>query len=204
MTAVGDRAIVGGASITTSNHRFKDNEPNLSQPVPGIDADFNWVVPGLAVGGQPSRQQTYRLHKLGIGAILSMRSEDDPEDNSAWAQRCGLQYQRVTVADGVPISQEALEEIAELVGRWRRDGLSVLIHCQAGRRRGPIGVAAVLISEGWTPEEALERVWKTRKQFAPTPDQMRSLWRYARNESPGRWLIGLMQRLRTWSTRATE
>jgi len=39
--------------------------------LPGVDADFVWVVPGLAVGGQPTRQQMPRLRSHGIDALLS-------------------------------------------------------------------------------------------------------------------------------------
>ncbi|GEM_PF-3534793 len=147
---------------------------------PGVDADFVWVVPGLAVGGQPTRQQMYRLRSHGIDALLSVRSEDDPEDDPAVAKRNGLRYQRVVVADGVAIAQDALDEIVALAGDWRRQGLGVLIHCQAGRRRGPIAAAAVLVAEGWSAGDALRRVTVVRKQTAPTPDQLASLRQFAR------------------------
>jgi protein tyrosine phosphatase (PTP) superfamily phosphohydrolase (DUF442 family) len=149
--------------------------------LPGVDADFVWVVPGLAVGGQPTRQQMPRLRSHGIDALLSVRAEDDPEDNPDVAKRQGLRYQRVVVADGVAIPQEALEEIAHLVAAWRRAGLGVLIHCQAGRRRGPIAAAAVLVDEGWSVNDALRRVSQARRQTAPTPDQTCSLRRFARS-----------------------
>lgn len=148
--------------------------------VPGADADFVWVVPGLAVGGQPSRQQMYRLRQHGVHALLSVRSEDDPEDSPETAKRNGLRYQRVVVTDGIEIPQEALEEIVRLVAAWRREGLGVLIHCQAGRRRGPIAAAAVLVNEGWSVADALRRLLQARPQTAPTPDQTCSLRRFAR------------------------
>ena len=148
--------------------------------VPGVDADFVWVVPGLAVGGQPTRQQMYRLRSHGIDALLSVRAEDDCEDSPQVAKRNGLQYQRVVVADGVEIPQEALEEIVHLVAAWRRAGLGVLIHCQAGRRRGPIAAAAVLVDEGWSVHDAMRRISQARRQTAPTPAQTCSLRRFAR------------------------
>lgn len=147
--------------------------------LPGVDADFVWVVPGLAVGGQPTRQQMCRLRRHGIDALLSVRAEDDPEDSPDVARRNGLRYQRVVVADGIAIPQEALEEIVCLVEAWRREGLGVLVHCQAGRRRGPMAAAAVLINEGWSMTDALRRVSAARKQTAPTPDQLNSLRRFA-------------------------
>jgi protein-tyrosine phosphatase len=148
--------------------------------VPGVDADFVWVVPGLAVGGQPTRQQMYRLRSHGIDALLSVRAEDDSEDSPQVAKRNGLRYQRVVVADGVEIPQEALEEIVHLVAAWRRAGLGVLIHCQAGRRRGPIAAAAVLVDEGWSVHDAMRRISQARRQTAPTPAQTCSLRRFAR------------------------
>lgn len=148
--------------------------------LPGVDADFVWVVPGLAVGGQPTRQQMSRLRLHGIGALLSVRAEDDPEDSPDVAARRGLRYQRVVVADGVDIPQEALDEIVALAERWRRDGLGVLVHCQAGRRRGPIAAAAILIEEGWSCGDALRQVKAARRQTAPTPPQLHSLRRFAR------------------------
>ncbi len=151
----------------------------MPQWIPGVDADFVWVVPGLAVGGQPSRQQMGRLHSHGIDAILSVRAEDDPEDNPDCARRHGLYYQRVVVADGTAISQEALDEITRIVHQWRSAGLGVLIHCQAGRRRGPIAAAAVLVDEGWSVHDALKRVVAVRKQTAPTPEQLSSLKHFA-------------------------
>lgn len=147
---------------------------------PGVDADFVWVVPGLAVGGQPTRQQMYRLRSHGIDALMSVRAEDDPEDSPDVAKRNGLRYQRVVVADGIAIPQESLEEIVRLAAEWRRAGLGVLVHCQAGRRRGPIAVAAILVDEGWSMSDALRRVTAARRQTAPTPDQLTSLRRFAR------------------------
>lgn len=147
---------------------------------PGVDADFVWVVPGLAVGGQPTRQQMYRLRSHGVDALLSVRAEDDPEDSPDVAKRNGLRYQRVVVADGIAIPQESLEEIVRLAAEWRRAGLGVLVHCQAGRRRGPIAAAAILIDEGWSMSDALRRVTEARRQTAPTPDQLNSLRRFAR------------------------
>jgi protein tyrosine phosphatase (PTP) superfamily phosphohydrolase (DUF442 family) len=168
---------------------------SLPLPEPGVDADFNWVVPGLAVGGQPSRQQTHRLHKLGIGAVLSLRSEDDCEDNPGWARHAGLRYQRVTVPDGVEISQEAMQELTQIGGEWRRQGLGVLVHCQAGRRRGPIGAAAILVTEGWDVEDALRQIRRARRQFAPTPDQLHSLRQFAIHKAPLRWAAGRVQQM---------
>jgi protein-tyrosine phosphatase len=147
--------------------------------LPGVDADFKWVVPGIAVGGQPSRQQTRRLPLHGFDAILSVRAEDDPEDCQRVAERAGLKYQRVVVADSIAIPQEALDEIVKIAAGWRAQGLSILVHCQAGRRRGPIAVAAILVSEGWSAKAALHRVAAARKQFGPTPDQVASLKHFA-------------------------
>ncbi|MCL4509412.1 MAG: dual specificity protein phosphatase family protein [Chloroflexi bacterium] len=151
----------------------------MTQWIPGVDADFVWVVPGLAVGAQPSRQQMHRLKLHGIDALLSVRAEDDPEDSPYTAKRLGLRYQRVVVADSIPIPLDALEEIACIVHDWRKEGLGVLIHCQAGRRRGPIAIAAVLVDEGWSVSAALRRITQARKQTAPTPDQVLSLRRFA-------------------------
>lgn len=165
----------------------------LPIPVPGVDADFDWVVPGLAVGGQPTRQQTYRLPHMGIGAVLSLRAEDDPEDDPRWAERCGLRYQRITVPNAFPFTDDAFYEIESLSRQWRANGLGVLVHCQAGRRRGPIGAAAILVSEGWDVEDAMQMVRRARKQFAPTPDQVASLRRYAVRRAPLRWVAGRLQ-----------
>lgn len=148
--------------------------------LPGVDADFVWVTPGLAVGGQPTRQQMFRLPSHGVHALLSVRAEDDPEDSPTVAKHDGLRYQRVVVKDGVAIPQEALEEIVRLAGQWRREGYGVLVHCQAGRRRGPIAVAAILVDEGWSVTDALKQVAAARPQTAPTPAQLTSLKRFAR------------------------
>jgi protein tyrosine phosphatase (PTP) superfamily phosphohydrolase (DUF442 family) len=167
----------------------------LPHPEPGVDADMDWVVPGLAVGGQPSRQQTHRLHKLGIGAVLSLRAEDDCEDSPSWARHAGLRYQRVTIPDSVEISQESMHELTQIGVAWRRQGLGVLVHCQAGRRRGPIGAAAILVAEGWDVEDALRQVRLTRRQFAPTPEQLHSLRQFAMHRAPLRWAAGRVQQM---------
>lgn len=161
--------------------------------LPGVDADFVWVVPGLAVGGQPTRQQMFRLRSHGVHALLSVRAEDDPEDSPDVAKRNGLRYQRVVVADGIAIPKEALEEIVHLVAAWRREGLGVLIHCQAGRRRGPIAAAAVLVDEGWSVHDATRRVSQARRQTAPTPDQVCSLRRFARGRLHHRLAYALQE-----------
>lgn len=159
----------------------------MGEWLPGVDADFVWVAPGLAVGGQPSRQQTRRLFRHGIGALLSVRAEEDCEDSQAVAERSGLKYQRVVVVDGKPIPQEALDEIVHIATAWRAAGLSVLVHCQAGRRRGPIAAAAILVAEGWSAKDALLQVAKVRKQMAPTPEQVDSLRHFAHRYWPRRF-----------------
>lgn len=168
--------------------------PLLPTRIPGVDADFDWVVPGLAVGGQPTKQQTYRLRHVGIGAVLSLRAEDDPEDDPRWAKRCGLRYQRITVPDAVPFSDDTFAEIEALSRQWRSQGLGLLVHCQAGRRRGPIGAAAILVAEGGDVEDAMRMVRRARKQFAPTPDQVASLRRFAVRRAPLRWVAGRLHR----------
>jgi protein-tyrosine phosphatase len=66
------------------------------------------------------------------------------------------------IKDGPVPDQETLRGVADLIVRCLGSGASVYLHCQAGMNRSVLVAALVLMHQGMTAEDAIERVRERR------------------------------------------
>ena len=66
------------------------------------------------------------------------------------------------IKDGPLPDPETLRGVADLIVRCLGSGASVYLHCQAGMNRSVLVGALVLMHQGMTAEEAIERVRERR------------------------------------------
>jgi dual specificity protein phosphatase-like protein len=124
--------------------------------------DMHWITDRLALGGCIDTQEKMQLvARQGITHILNMAWESD---ESALAGQYGIRlYSNGVLDDFQPKPHEVLERGTQFAQEsLRQDGTRLLIHCLAGRHRGPMMTLAVLCVQGWKLEEAMQRISERR------------------------------------------
>lgn len=136
---------------------------------------FSQVTPVLHVGGQYLRHGWPRLSRRGITAVISMRGEIDDD-------AMGLSPPRYlylpTVDNHAPTLVYLFQGVVFVHEEIQRGG-SVYIHCWEGVGRAPTMAAAYLVSTGFTPAQAWQRVRDVRPFIRPTLVQIDQIERFA-------------------------
>ncbi|MEZ5855607.1 MAG: dual specificity protein phosphatase family protein [Hyphomicrobiaceae bacterium] len=145
-------------------------------------------APGrLAVVARPRTAASFgQLKAAGIDVLVSLLEADEAAevglaDAAEHCERAGIEFISMAVMDhGIPQSFEDMHAIVDYLARRRRDGLGVGAHCFAGLGRSPLLVAAILICEGLSADEAIARVSDARGVAVPEmKHQHEWLQRYA-------------------------
>lgn len=129
---------------------------------------FYWLIPGVLAGcGLPGRagrmpgpadaveRDLIWLRAQGIAALLSLTEE--PLD-AALLQRIGMASLHLPVPDLTPPSPEQLRQALAFIDFHRAHACPVAVHCLMGQGRTGTVLAAYLIREGTSPDEALAMV----------------------------------------------
>jgi hypothetical protein len=125
-------------------------------------AAYHAVAPGLLIGPAP----TMPMDVLGlVGAVLDLRETEHLHTRFYGA--IGIAYRRCGFPDGGPLPPaKELDSAVAWVREQRAAGVTVLVHCHAGRSRSPFVAALVLAPEhGGGGLRALAQV---RAQHPPT------------------------------------
>lgn len=136
--------------------------------------NFSWIVEGR-VGGMahPTPRDLEWLREQGVTAILSL-TEREPS-------LPGFEVLRIPVIDMTSPSIDQLRKavafIRDIVGR----GGAVVAHCTAGMGRTGTILAAYLVAEGLTVDEALRRVRRLRPGSVETSEQEYALLAFERS-----------------------
>lgn len=146
----------------------------LGNPPP----DLNFITDSLAVGGAlRTSGQIRALPKLGIGAVVDLRSES--KDDVAELERQGIHFLHLPTPDWHPPTANDLETGTEWILDELGKGNGVLVHCQHGIGRSVIMVAAVLVKMGYDWREAMNIIRAKRLGAAPHGDQLEALAEFA-------------------------
>jgi hypothetical protein len=100
--------------------------------------DYDFIVPGLAQGGQPPQGAT--LHQLGFDAVVLAAEEFQPSARTF----PGVQVIHVPYEDGPNVPVEVAMKAAQQIARLIRSGKQVLVTCYAGLNRSGLLVALTL------------------------------------------------------------
>jgi len=124
--------------------------------------DANWITERIALGGwieTPEKMQD--VANSGITHILNMSWEFD-ETRLAAPYRINV-FRNHVEDDFAPKSPEVLERGLEFaLAALKQPDSKLLIHCVAGRHRGPMMTLAVLCALGWSMEKAMHHISERR------------------------------------------
>ena len=124
------------------------------QPLSPIADSLWWVVPDRLAGvRKPTEDELPTLREMGIQAIVSVLSDDSNLDFYAQAE---MPFLWLPVIGGKSPSVEQLQQLKTFVDAQHKLGHAVVIHCSSGRRRTGTMLAALLILEGKSYDEATE------------------------------------------------
>jgi protein-tyrosine phosphatase len=145
----------------------------------GIPINFSWITPNLAVGGRyPVEAIEHLATRFGITHIVDVRVEE--KDNEAVLREHGITLLHLPTIDSRAVSQEMLEDGVAWVNQQLADGGKVYIHCAHGIGRSVLLACCVLVSMGYSAQDALRQVKQKRPQAAPNQEQLNALVEFAR------------------------
>jgi hypothetical protein len=143
---------------------------------------MNPVAVGLYVGRLPFPADRARLTGAGVNAVLNLCWEFPRL--SGVGRGCSLHAAHLPVLDGSPPSGRQFREATDLVGQWRAEGRTVLIHCAQGHGRSATIAAAVLCHLGLasSADDALSRIRAARPRARPSREQETALVKFLASE----------------------
>ena len=128
--------------------------------------DFSQITDYLFIGTTPRSEAYHTLRELGVSLVINMRMErppyrdsNDPPLRTMWLPTFDSPF--------IPIPLRVLERGAKAAMQVIDHGGKVYVHCAAGAHRGVAMGAAVLIAEGYTPEEAIALIKEHRAAADP-------------------------------------
>ena len=133
------------------------------------------ITPHINLGGQHSRRGWQKLAARGVTAVINMRVEYDDRDAGIAPAR----YLHLPTVDETPPSLAHLEQGVDFMAQEIADGGVVYVHCVSGIGRAATMVAAYLVREGLSPEQAWARMQEARPFVRPEPAQIERLAEFA-------------------------
>jgi hypothetical protein len=124
--------------------------------------DINWVTERIAVGGWVETDEKMQAAaKCGITHIIDMTWECD---DTPLAKPYGIEVLVNAVEDDFnPKAPEILQQGVDFaVAALAKPDAKLLIHCVAGRHRGPMMALAVFCGLGWAMEDAMRLLSERR------------------------------------------
>ncbi|MPS94196.1 ATP-binding cassette domain-containing protein [Comamonas sp.] len=135
---------------------------------------FSWLVPGR-LAGTPWPGVVYdmdadlkALQRCGITMLITLTEKDFPQDALA---RNGLRNFHLPVYDHEPPTVAQMQMLLARMSAALRRGEVLAVHCLAGLGRTGTVLAAWLVREGLTAEEALRRVRLIDAQYVQSEAQ---------------------------------
>jgi protein tyrosine phosphatase len=145
-------------------------------PVRGLSQ----ITPQIHLGGQHNARGWPKLRARGVTAVVNMRIEyDDWEDGIAPAR-----YLRLPTVDETPPSLAHLEQGVAFMAQEIAEGGVVYVHCGSGIGRAATMVAAYLVRQGLSPDQAWARIQEVRPFVRPERAQIEQLERFAAASGP--------------------
>jgi atypical dual specificity phosphatase len=193
VTEPGRRLVENGTCYMTRGELgVKTPHVRADVPAPRGPRGFHWIRPGLLAGmSRPGLLEDLdvdleALHAVGARVVVNLEETVSVPEAALAAH--GFTSVRLPIKDmGVPSFQDAAT-LAQRVIAYMADGTCVAIHCRAGLGRTGTLLAAVLVYEGFTALDAIERVRRVQPRFVQSQSQAEFLERFERFIRSGRHL----------------
>ncbi len=119
--------------------------------------DFSKITDNLYIGDTPRRGEYDFLRSLGVRLVINMRFDWRPPKDPH-QQPIDFLWLRTFDNPVLPIPIRSLMRGARAALETIKDGGKVYVHCARGRHRGVAMGAAILIAQGYEPQEAVELI----------------------------------------------
>jgi protein-tyrosine phosphatase len=124
----------------------------------GSRPNTNKITENVWVGGANNPRLVVSQN---FNVVFNLREIEDLKYQN-FLMNHGLEYVNVKIPDRYGASPEVLSQIVALIDEKVSEGRKVLVHCNLGRGRSALVVAAYLVSHGLSPEEALKKIKEKR------------------------------------------
>lgn len=150
---------------------------------PGGEMNLRGSIPASKTQGEALDDDLLWLRDQGIGAILSLTEAPLP---ASALVRHGLNGLHLPIDDQTAPTQTDFLAALDFIDQERVAGRGVLVHCRIGEGRTGAILAAYLIRQGATTEQALEHLRAFRPGAVSSPEQQRALANFAADRA---WII---------------
>jgi hypothetical protein len=145
--------------------------------------DLSWVTDRIAVGGWiETEEKREAVIRAGITHVIDMAWESDDTPLEGF----GIKVLLNTTDDDFQTKPPELlhRGVHFALAALLEPGSKLLIHCVAGRHRGPMMTLAVMCALGWSMEEAMRRIAERRPVVDWAPAYVESVTAFLREYSP--------------------
>ena len=134
---------------------------------------------GLAArprGGDWLEDEMAGWKRAGVNTVLSLLTPHEEHDlalerEAGDVRSQGMTFLSLPITDReVPSSEDQLTKILDKVNADLTAGKNVVVHCRQGIGRAGLVAASLLVTKGWNPEKAVERLSAVRG--APVPETL--------------------------------
>jgi protein-tyrosine phosphatase len=137
---------------------------------------FVRITPQLMVGPQLNQSGYKWLRENhGVNSIVNLRVEADDRERGIDPDH----YLWLPTIDHTSPTVEQLQKAADFIAERIQAGDGVYIHCAAGVGRAPMTAAAYLISQGYTPDDAMKLIRARRPFINQSSNQRTRLIQFA-------------------------
>lgn len=128
--------------------------------------DISAITDDLYVGGQPHARDLAQLEALGVRLIITLRALRNP--TRAFAEPAvPVLWLRTVDSPFTPIPTRTFMKGVRAALDVIQAGGRVFVHCKHGRHRSVAMAACILIAQGDTAEQAMQRLTHGRRRADP-------------------------------------
>jgi protein-tyrosine phosphatase len=145
-------------------------------------------------GGDWLEDDLRLIKRAGVDVLVSMLPTDEAVELglAEEAQLCktaGITFHSFPIADRqTPPSMDSFAKFVEELRAEIRAGRSIAVHCRASIGRSSLLLAALLVSQGFSPSEAFAKLTRARGLQVPdTPDQIHWVEQFALSAHASEW-----------------
>ncbi|MEO8377819.1 MAG: dual specificity protein phosphatase 23 [Candidatus Sumerlaeota bacterium] len=143
--------------------------------------NFSFVIDGVLAGcAMPGVQggltgDLAEARKHGIVGVVTLTTR---AFFPAIVQESGIKYLHLPIEDFNPPTMEQIDQFVKFVEDVRAKGGAVMVHCFAGIGRTGTMLAAYLVKEGLSGQEAIDRVRELRPGSIETYEQEEAVFEW--------------------------